>query len=63
MTTNKKRRITLFLNPCIAKQAKAQAVVEEISLTKLVESALIVYLPKETVISKVEIKALNRQGG
>lgn len=54
MTTNKKKqRVTLFLTPAIAKQAKVQAVIEEVSLTKLVEKALIKYLPKETVIKKV----------
>lgn len=52
MTKIKKQRITLFLNPSIAKQAKAQAVVEELSLTALAEKALINYLPKETVIKK-----------
>lgn len=56
MTTNKTQRITLFINPFIAKHAKAQAVVEELSLTALVEKALIAYLPKETVIKKAEIK-------
>lgn len=56
MTTNKKQRTTLFINPAIAKHARAQAVVEELSLTNLVEKALINYLPKETVIKKAEIK-------
>jgi len=56
MTTNTKQRVTLFINPSIAKQAKAQAVVEELSLTTLVEKALINYLPKETVIKKAVIR-------
>lgn len=56
MTTNDRQRITLFINPSIAKHAKAEAVVEELSLTALVEKALINYLPKETVIKKIEIK-------
>ncbi len=56
MATNTKQRITLFINPSIVKQTKAQAVVEELSLTELVERALIKYLPKETIIKKVEIK-------
>ncbi len=55
MTTNDKQRVTLFLNPNLLKHAKAQAVVEEISLTALVERALIKYLPKETVVKKPEI--------
>ena len=56
MTTNTKQRVTLFINPSIAKHAKAQAVVEELSLTTLVEKALINYLPKETVIKKAVIR-------
>lgn len=51
--TNNKQRVTLFVNPSILKQARAQAVVDELSLTSLVEKALINYLPKETVIKKV----------
>lgn len=56
MTTNAKQRVTLFINPDIAKHARAQAVVEELTLTNLVEKALISYLPKETVIKKAAIK-------
>ena len=54
MTTSTKQRITLFLNASISKQAKAQAIIEETTLTRLVEKALIKYLPKETIIKKVE---------
>jgi hypothetical protein len=56
MTTNKTQRITLFINPSISKQAKAQAIIEDLTLTKLVEKALIQYLPKETVIKKIDIR-------
>lgn len=56
MTTTKKQRVTIFIHPAIAKQARAQAVVEELTLTNLVEKALITYLPKETIIKKVNIK-------
>ena len=56
MTTNNKQRVTLFLNPKLLKHAKAQAVIEDISLTTLIEKALIKILPKETVIKKIEIK-------
>jgi len=52
MTNNNKQRLTLFINPALTKHAKAQAIVEELSLTNLVEKALINYLPKETVIKK-----------
>ena len=55
MTTIDKRRITLFINPSIVKHARAQAIVEDLTLTNLVEKALINYLPKETLIKKVEI--------
>jgi hypothetical protein len=54
-TINNKQRVTLFANPSILKQARAQAVFEELSLTSLVEKALIAYLPKETVIKKVGV--------
>jgi hypothetical protein len=55
MTTKDDQRVTLFLNPDLLVQAKAQAVVEKRTLTTLVEKALIKYLPKETIIKKVEI--------
>jgi len=57
MTTDEKnkQRITLFLHPAIAKQARAQAVLEDLTLTAIVEKALIGYLPKETIIKKVQI--------
>lgn len=55
MTTIAKQRITIFLNPSIAKHARAEAVVEDLTLTELVEKALIEYLPQETVIKKVKI--------
>lgn len=52
----KRQRVTLFLNPNILKQARAQAIVEEMTLTALVEKALVRYLPKETIIKKVELE-------
>ncbi|MCX6761224.1 MAG: hypothetical protein NTY33_00015 [Candidatus Moranbacteria bacterium] len=55
-TTNKRQRVTLFINPSIAKHAKAQAIVEDITLTALIERALIGYLPKKTIIEKAKIK-------
>jgi hypothetical protein len=55
MTTNTKQRITLFINASIAKHARAQAVVEDLTLTNLVEKALIDYLPQETIIKKIQI--------
>lgn len=54
MTNNTKKRVTLFLNSVIAKQARAQAVLEDVSLTSLVEKALIQYLPTETIIKKAK---------
>ena len=55
MTNNLRQRITLFLNPVLAKHAKAHAILSEMSLTNLVEAALIAYLPKEIIIKKSDI--------
>ncbi len=55
MTSDKKQRITLFMNPSIAKHARAQAVVDDMTLTMLIEKALIAYLPKKTVIKKAQL--------
>jgi hypothetical protein len=55
MTTSTKQRVTLFLNSNLLIHARAQAVVEELGLTSLVEKALIKYLPEEIVIKKPEI--------
>lgn len=43
------------MHPLLTKQARAQAVVDGLSLTSLVEKALIDYLPKETVIKKIKL--------
>lgn len=56
MTTNKKQRVTLFINPDILKHARAQAVLDDVTLTSLVEKALIEYLPDETVVKKIKIE-------
>lgn len=58
MSTSSKQRVTLFLNPAIVKHAKAQALVEGLNLTTLVEKSLIHYLPKETIIKKPDLKGL-----
>lgn len=55
MKINEKQRVTLFLNPSLLKHAKAQAIVEEISLTTLIEKALSKYLPKETIFKKDDV--------
>lgn len=55
MITSTKQRITLFVKPTLAKHARAQAVLEDLTLTELVEKALIKYLPAETIIRKAEI--------
>jgi len=54
MTIDKKQRVTLFLDPNLLKQAKMQALVEDESLSALIEKALAKYLPKETIIIKKE---------
>lgn len=55
MTNSLKHRLTLFINPSIVKHARAQAVVEEITLTNLIEKALIAYLPAEIIIKKPQL--------
>ncbi len=50
-----KKRLTLFLNPAVIKHARAEAIIEDLTLTDLVEKAIIQYLPKETVIKKIDI--------
>lgn len=55
MSSDSKQRITLFLNPAIVKHARAQAVLEDLTLATLVEKALIEYLPVEIIIKKPEI--------
>ncbi len=56
MANEDKQRVTIFINPAIAKQARAQAVVEEITLTDLVEKALFKYLPEEIILKRAEIE-------
>jgi hypothetical protein len=56
MTPNKKQRVTLFINPSIVVNARAQALVEDLTLTNLVEKALLKYLPKQIIIKKAEIE-------
>lgn len=52
MTHNERQRVTIFLDPDLVKQAKAQALVEDKSLATLIENALVSYLPLETLIKK-----------
>jgi len=52
MLKNNKQRVTLFLNPKLLLHARAQAVIEDITLTKLVEKSLVDYLPSEIIIKK-----------
>lgn len=53
---NQKKRTTLLINHFIVTHAKAQALVENTTLTNLVEKALIAYLPLEIIIKKGEVK-------
>lgn len=55
MTSNSKQRVTLFLNPKLLVHAKAQAVIQDLTLTTLVEKALVAYLPDEIVVKKPKI--------
>ena len=52
-TISTKRRVTIFMHPSITKQARAQAIIEDLTLTRLIEKALLQYLPKETVLKAV----------
>jgi hypothetical protein len=52
--TSNLQRVTLFMDPSIVKHAKAQAIIDEITLTALVEKALLKYLPTETKIRKAD---------
>ena len=54
MSTKNNQRVTIFINPAIVTQARVQAVVEKLTLTALIEKALLIYLPKETIIKKVD---------
>jgi len=54
MTSIKKQRVTLFLVPALLTHARAQAVDEKITLTKLVERSLMKYLPTKTIIKKAK---------
>jgi hypothetical protein len=53
MSTSIKQRTTLFLNPQILKHARAQAILEDLTLTEIVEKALLKYLPEKIVIKKL----------
>ncbi|MFA5105251.1 MAG: hypothetical protein WC527_08790 [Candidatus Margulisiibacteriota bacterium] len=55
MISTIKQRITLFINPSIAKHARAQAIIEGMTLTNFLEKALIAYLPNKTIIKKTKI--------
>ncbi len=55
LNTIKKQRTTLFLHPQVVKHARAEAVVQNTTLTSLVEKALIAYLPKVIIIKKPQI--------
>ena len=56
MTTIEKQRVTLFLNSKLLTHAKAQAVIEDITLTALIEKILIEYLHEQIVIVKPKLK-------
>lgn len=53
ITSDGKQRITLFVKPSVVKHARAQAVIEDLTLTGIVEKALNAYLPKEIIIKKL----------
>ena len=51
-STKSSQRLTLFLKPSVIKHSRATAIIEGITLTQLVEKALIEYLPEEIVLKK-----------
>lgn len=55
MTKIEKQRVTLFLKPSLLKQARMQAIIEEISLTALIEKVLLKYLPEKTILKASKI--------
>lgn len=55
-SNGKAQRITLYIDPSIVKHAKAQAIIDEITFTALVEKALLKYLPAETRIRKIGVE-------
>lgn len=62
MSNTKKQRLTLFIHPAIILHARAQALIEDLTLTQLVEKALLSYLPKETIIKKASIELVDKRG-
>jgi hypothetical protein len=60
MTINTKKRVTLFIDPSIDKQARAQAILEELNFSSLIEKALISYLPPETIVRKLTINVIEK---
>ena len=55
MTYESKKRVTVFIDPELLIHSKAEALIKEISLSILVENALISFLPKETTIKTKKI--------
>lgn len=55
MSIKDKQRVTLFLDPKLIKHAKTQAVIEDKTLTGLIETVLKKYLPEEIVIINPKI--------
>lgn len=51
-SSSTKKRLSVYLKSSILKHAKANAVIEELTLTDLVEKALVAYLPKLLIIKK-----------
>lgn len=51
-SSTSKQRVTLFLNQKLLVHAKAQSVIQDLTLTALVEKALVAYLPDEIITKK-----------
>lgn len=56
-STSSRQRINTYINPIVIKRAKAQALAEGKSVSDIIETALISYLP---AVTKIEFKVEDR---
>lgn len=49
---NTKQRVTIFIDKFVVKKSKAQAIIDEVTLSSFIESTLVKCLPKEIKIKK-----------
>ena len=56
MTNKTKKRVTIFIDPEILIHSKAEALIRGITLSQLIEKAMVDYLPNETTIKIKKVK-------